>query len=104
MNREKPSPDRSRHDDDPASSARIERQILDLVEARGRGRTICPSEVARALEADEDAWRRLMKPVRRAAIRLAEDGRIEILKKGKRIEPDNVRGVVRLRISPDTPS
>ncbi len=79
-------------------------KILELCIERGPAKSICPSEVARALEAEEDAWRRLMKPVRRAAIRLAEDGRIEILKKGKRIEPDNVRGVVRLRISPDTPS
>jgi hypothetical protein len=41
-----------------------------------------------------------MGPVRQAAIRLAQAGRIEILRKGKPVDPAGVRGVIRLRIIP----
>ena len=66
--------------------------------ARGHERSICPSEVARALAGgEESAWRPLMGPVRRAAAGLARDGRVEILRKGKKVAPEAMRGVVRLR-------
>ncbi|MBS1843424.1 MAG: DUF3253 domain-containing protein [Actinobacteria bacterium] len=42
-----------------------EAAILELLAARGHGKTICPSEVARALAADED-FRPQMEPVRQA--------------------------------------
>ncbi len=77
---------------------RIEAAILRLAEARGPDRSICPSEVARDLEPD---WQRLMTAVRRAAVRLAQAGRIDILRKGRAVPPDGVKGVIRLRIRPD---
>jgi hypothetical protein len=73
----------------------IEAEILRQVELRGGGKSICPSEVARALRPDD--WRPLMKPVRAAAVRLAVDGRLEITKKGKPVDPRDFKGVVRLR-------
>lgn len=79
-------------------ASRIEATILRLVAARGPGRSICPSEAARALDPD---WRRLMTATRRAAIRLALAGRIEILRKGRPVAPEGVRGVIRLRAPPD---
>lgn len=72
----------------------IEAQILALTEARGPDKSICPSEVARALEPE---WQRLMTPVRQAAARLALAGRIEILRKGKPVDPADFKGVIRLR-------
>ena len=39
-----------------------------------------------------------LSAVRRAAARLAEAGRIEILRKGKPVPPAEMRGVIRLRI------
>ena len=74
--------------------ARIDAEILALTEARGPDKSICPSEVARALAED---WRALMGDVRRGAARLAEAGRIDILRKGKPIDPATMRGVIRLR-------
>lgn len=74
--------------------SRIEAKILALTEARGPDQSISPSEVAQAL--DED-WRKLMTDVRRSAVRLAEAGHIDILRKGKPIDPASVRGVIRLR-------
>ncbi|MEO0786008.1 MAG: DUF3253 domain-containing protein [Pseudomonadota bacterium] len=76
----------------------IEQAILTLVAERGEGKTICPSEAARSLT-DED-WQRLMPKVREAAIRLAKDGAIVITRMGKKVDPDNFKGVYRLGVSP----
>ncbi len=82
-------------------TARIEAAILRLTEARGADRSICPSEVARDLDSD---WHRLMSAVRRAAIRLAAAGRIEILRKGQPVSAtgSEIKGVIRLRARPGT--
>jgi hypothetical protein len=73
----------------------LEAAILDLLEHRDRGATICPSEVARAVAPDD--WRPLMEPVRRAARRLVAEGRLEILQGGRVVDPDTARGAIRLR-------
>lgn len=79
-------------------------EILRQTGARGADKSICPSEVARAL-AGPDAWRRLMGPVRDAAAALSRAGAIEILRKGRAVPPEEMRGVIRLRIaSPDPTS
>jgi hypothetical protein len=78
--------------------AAITEEILRRTAERGAEKSICPSEVARALEPEEAAWRRLMGPVRAAAIRLAKEGRVEVLRKGKPVDPaEEIRGVIRLR-------
>ena len=78
----------------------IEATILRLVTARGADKTVCPSEVARALNASDephDAWRHLMQPVRRGAIRLAGKGEIAILRKGKPVaDLGELKGIYRL--------
>jgi hypothetical protein len=75
----------------------LEQTILDLVERRGAGKTICPSEVARALGGPQpEAWGRLMQPVRQAAIRLARQDRLSILRKGRVVDPGDFKGVYRL--------
>lgn len=80
--------------------AAITEEILRQTAARGAEKSICPSEVARALAPEEEAWRRLMGPVRSAAIRLAQEGRVEVLRKGKPVDPAaEIRGVIRLRIA-----
>ena len=76
---------------DPTEAA-----ILVAAAARGPGKSICPSEVARRLR--PDGWQAMMSPVRHAAIRLAAAGLIDILRKGKPVSRDEVRGVIRLRI------
>ena len=42
-------------------------------------------------------WREMMGPVREAACRLEAAGAIEILQKGKVVEPSRARGPIRLR-------
>ncbi|MBO6519660.1 MAG: DUF3253 domain-containing protein [Rhodospirillales bacterium] len=73
---------------------RLAAHILRLVKDCGPGKTICPSEAARAERGDD--WRSLMKPVRRAAQKLARDGHIAIYRKGKPVDPKTVKGVIRL--------
>ena len=73
--------------------------ILSLATARGPEKTICPSEAARALAGtNEKAWRRLMKPIRTEAVRLADDGLVEIRRKGWPVNPREVRGIYRIAI------
>ena len=44
-------------------------------------------------------WRGSLSPVRLAAFRLAKAGRIEILRKGRPVPPEEARGVIRLRLA-----
>lgn len=73
----------------------IETAILSLVTARGPDKSICPTEAARALGED---WRPKLGPVRTTAIRMAKEGRLTILRKGKPVTDfAELRGVIRLR-------
>lgn len=87
---------------DQIAPERIEAAILDLTTARGRGKTICPSEAARALAGDRpEAWSRLMTQVRNVAVRMMKDGRIVITRKGRPVDPDDFKGVYRIAIVGD---
>lgn len=78
------------------SEVDIRTAILTLAAERGPDKSLCPSEVARAMVVD---WRPLLKTVRAQAVTLMQEGRIDILRKGKPVAgPDAVRGVIRLRI------
>jgi len=72
----------------------IRAEILRQIAGRGAGRSICPSEVARALAPDD--WRPLMGRVRQEAAALAGAGQLRILRKGKPVAPAAMRGVIRL--------
>lgn len=77
----------------------IREAILAQAAARGPDKSICPSEVARAVA--PETWRSVMTRVRREAIVLAREGKIDILRKGRPADPnEEIRGVIRLRIRP----
>ena len=81
----------------------IEATLLALALQRGRGKTICPSEVARTLAGDHpDAWGPLMQPVRRIAVQLMKAGRVVILRKGRSVDPDDFKGIYRIALPPET--
>jgi len=73
----------------------LERSILQLLEHRAAGATICPSEAARAV--GDDDWRDLMEPARRAARRLVAAGDVEITQGGRVVDPSTAKGPIRLR-------
>ncbi|MDJ0395087.1 DUF3253 domain-containing protein [Rhodococcus sp. G-MC3] len=78
-----------------ASDHQLETKIKELLDARSRDSTICPSDVARAMS--DDGWRDLMEPVRRAARRLVDAGEVEITQKGSVVEPSTAKGPIRIR-------
>ena len=82
------------------SEADIRITINEHLAKAGAGKTISPSDVARAMAGkDEKAWSLLMKPLRRVCIAMAKDGEIEIRRKGKVADPDGFRGVYRLALA-----
>jgi hypothetical protein len=78
----------------------LKRTILELLEKRDAGKTICPSDAARALGGD-DGFRPLMQPVRDAAAALVEEGRIEVTLGGRPVDLATARGAIRLRLKAD---
>ena len=73
--------------------------MMALASERGPGRAVDPMEVAvRVAGKDEKVWRRLMKPIRDEAVRLAADRRIVVLRKGKPADPSRLRGLWRFRL------
>ena len=75
--------------------------ILQLLRERGPGKSICPSEAARRMDAEN--FRPQMEKVRRAGRRLHDRGQIEVTRKGKAVDPHTVKGVIRYRLpSPDS--
>lgn len=79
----------------PTDDAAIRHLIADLLQRRAEEATVCPSEVARALSADD--WRPLMPRVRAVAIDMARQGLLEIRQRGRALSPDVApRGPIRL--------
>lgn len=68
---------------------------MDLLDARRAEATICPSEAARRV--DPDGWRDSMDRTRQAARRLVAAGRVEIVQRGRVVDPSTARGPIRIR-------
>ncbi|MEL6466986.1 MAG: DUF3253 domain-containing protein [Pseudomonadota bacterium] len=85
--------------DAPPSDAQIAAALMAALRQRGAGKTICPSEVARALTPD---WRPLMHDVRRIAQVLADSGDITITQRGHPVAAPQARGPIRLGLPPSS--
>jgi hypothetical protein len=83
---------------DAALDAQIAKLMLELISARGAGKSICPSEVARALLLDAAIWRSLMPQVRAVAYCLAAQQQLRITQRGRAIDPlgEPAIGAIRL--------
>jgi hypothetical protein len=86
--------------DDPVAE-----RILEALAGLASGKSISLMDAARAVADDRrrpsdgpELWRRYMNAVRQQAIHLARQGRIEITRKGAPVDPNNFKGVVRLRL------
>jgi hypothetical protein len=77
-------------------SSPIEDAIFALLAALGPGKSVSPEQVARAVDAE--AWRRILPQVRPTAIGLARQGRLDITRHGKPVDPNSFKGVYRLRL------
>lgn len=74
----------------------IEAAILDLLGKLAPGKSISPEEAARAV--DPEGWRRQLSQVRSTAVGLARAGRLVILRHNKPADPDDFKGVWRMRL------
>jgi hypothetical protein len=67
--------------------------LLELAGER-EGKTVCPSEVARAL--DPEGFRALMPEVREVAARLASRGLVVVTQRGAEVDARTARGPIRI--------
>ena len=81
-------------DSTPRSEPSLEEAMLDIL-ARAGAKTLSAPEIAHAISPEDD-WHSLLVPIRKAAITLAQSGRLVIYRKGKPADPNDFRGVYRL--------
>ena len=74
----------------------IETAILNKIAALEPGKSIEPAEVAKELQPEQ--WQRMLPKVRGVALGLMRQGRLTITKKGKPVDPNAFKGVIRLRL------
>ena len=84
--------------DDPVATA-----ILDAL-ADGRAQTF--SDIAQHIfqakrrpKDRPDGWRRYMTAVKQQTVHLARQGRVEIVRKGDVVDPEDFKGIVRVRLT-----
>ncbi len=68
-----------------------------MAASRGADKTICPSEVARALFPAD--WHNHMEEVRQSAFQLQQEGKVSITQKGQPVHSHEVKGPIRIKIS-----
>jgi hypothetical protein len=79
---------------DASPSPSLETALLAAL-GRAAGKTLSAPELAQQI-AEESNWHDLIMPIRRAAVKLALDGRLIIYRKGKPADPNEFKGVYRL--------
>lgn len=105
----------------------LESAIITMLNARAANATICPSEAARIVwtsrraqqsnpskptnpnnnpyhNQDQDGWRTLLEPARKAARRLQAQGRVVITQQGRPVDPSTAKGPIRIRLSDENSS
>ena len=71
-------------------------RILEMCGEAGSEKSVKPEAVAQSLA--EFDWQPLIKRVRRAAVQLANAGYIYIMRKGKVADPDDFKGLYKVRL------
>ena len=81
---------------------------LYILDAIADGAVVSPNDIAiqiakdRAKESDpDDIWRKYMLAVKQQAKFLAREGRISILRRGKVIDPNKMKGLVKFSLPVD---
>ena len=69
---------------------------MNIATERGADKTICPSEVARAMFPDD--WRKHMDEVREVAVDLQRQGKVTITQKGNPVDVNHIKGPIRIKI------
>jgi len=79
--------------------------ILYIIRAVERGSPVAPRDIAIEIADDrakenspKDAWRKYFLAVKQQAKHLAREGRISILRRGKPIDPNKMKGLVKFSL------
>ena len=78
-------------------SSQVEETLLALLSQARNKESISPNDIAKALDAEN--WQRELPKVRAVIIGLARQGRLEVLRKGKPVSPDGLKGIYRVRLA-----
>ena len=70
--------------------------IFALLDRRRGDATICPSEVARAMHAEEPDWRAAMPHIKQVAAALASRGLLRVTRRGEEVDATSKGGPIRL--------
>ena len=76
----------------------LEDAVLAIL-AGSSSKTLSAPEIAQGITGSDNAnedWHTLLMPIRKAAVTLAQSGRLIIYRKGKPADPNDFRGVYRL--------
>ena len=73
-----------------------EETLLELLSQVRKGESISPNDVAKAISREN--WQRELPKVRAVIVGLARQGRIELLRKGKPVDPEGIKGIYRVRL------
>ena len=84
----------STNDSTDAEAPSLENALLAAL-SQHSGKTLSAPELAQEIATEQD-WHGLLVPIRRAAVKLALDGRLVIYRKGKPADPSDFKGVYRL--------
>jgi hypothetical protein len=79
------------------SDESIHQTILTMAAQRAPDKTVCPSEIARALFPAN--WRKHMQEIRDAAIELQNDGKVTITQKGQPVDMGHIKGPIRIKFN-----
>jgi hypothetical protein len=74
---------------DAKIKAEIERQI-------GEKASVAPRDIAQALSLPDMDWQKLLPRVRQQSVVLHSEGKLDFLRKKKRVSPEGLKGVYRL--------
>lgn len=85
-----------------ADRAQVSALMAERLDTLAEGRSLDPTEIARAIAGpDEKRWRLLMPAIREVAVSLAEKGSAAILRKGRIVDPREFKGVYRIARAAD---
>ena len=92
-------------------SQQVEDAIMALLsqvrDEKSTSPSISPNDVARLLQSEKGdplRWQNQLPKVKAVAVGLARQGRLDLLRKGKPVDPNGIKGLYRIRLAEITPS
>ncbi|MDC7683419.1 histone H1/H5 family protein [Asticcacaulis sp. BYS171W] len=79
----------------------VEELIVELLTDLKGNDTLSPNQVAKTI--NEENWRRQLPQVRAAIQKLVDEGKIEVIRKGKVVDFEGIKGIYRVRLAQATP-